>query len=321
MQRAALPSLSPEIAAQLASGHVAARRPDWHVIKASGEGLRDYLQGQITQDMKRLACGQGIHACVLTPQGKTVSELYLFEGKNGALILLAPAVAAVDVVARLRRFSLGYQLRIGLLDDMELCAIQGRHAARTLEAWGLPEPGGTWLATTRHADMEVLAATMPADPKGFWLIAPHDWLETRLRQPVQPDQMEALRIIHGLPQFGVEWDASVHPLNANLVEMDGVSFDKGCYVGQEVTSRMHWRGGIRKKLYRISLPDAPAGFAPPLPCIVQTNAAVGEIRSLARDHEGRISGIAMLPVETVESAVELKLENGRPVRVVEPCHV
>ncbi len=315
-----LPTLTGDAAVRLEHDHLPAWRRDWRVVKASGEGLRTYLQGQITQDMAGLKPDRGIHACVLTPQGKAVSELYLLEDGRNALYLLAPAVVAADAVARLRRFSLGYRLRIGILEDIAVASVLGRRAATVLTEWGLPVPVDSWLAAAKDACGEIAVLHMGAHPQNFWVIAPQGWLRSRLQvRDSMQEAVEALRIIRGRPQFGVEWDHSIHPLNANLIETEGVCFDKGCYVGQEIVSRMHWRGGIRKKLYRIEMPEAPPDFAPPLPCPVYTSAPIGSIRSLARDADDRLFGMALLAIASVRGGEELWAEGGLPLRLLGAC--
>ncbi len=315
-----LPALSPHAAERLINGYVMAGCDNWSVLKASGANIRDYLQGQITQDMGRLTSGQGIHACVLTPQGKAISELYMLEGNNGEIIMLTPKNYAIATVTRLRQFALGYQVRIGIVEDRSVLGIAGAHAAGGLRDINLAEPGEAWLAV-RHSDADAHVMLMPASPRGFWMIAQRSRIDAILQQiqagRIEANEMEAMRIIHGLPMFGVEWDAGIHPLNANMIEFAGVSFEKGCYVGQEVTSRMHWRKGIRKRLYRVEIDGRPAA----LPCPVFSKNRIGELRSAALNHEQRCFGIALLPIATVESDALLRLEGGASVHALEACHV
>lgn len=313
-----IPRLSAATADKLLQGFVTASRSRWAVLKASGPTLRDYLQGQITQDIKKLTPESGIHACLLSPQGKAVSELYIFEGFNSELILLTPASRAVATVERLRRFALGHQLRIGVVDSLAVCAVQGANAAALLKDFDMSEPGDSWLASSCSEKGEALAVVMPASPRGFWIIASPGKIAALLtdHKPAAEDEFEAMRIIRGFPDFGREWDESMHPLNANLIEFDGVSFDKGCYVGQEVTARMNWRGGIKKKLYRVAIEGEPAT----LPCPVLTTAKIGELKSAAFDHEGNCVGIALLPIEIAESGSALSLDDGSIVKTLETCH-
>ena len=313
-----LPRLSAATAERLLQSSVVAPRSRWAVLKASGPTVRDYLQGQLTQDLEKLTAIHGIHACLLTPQGKATSELYILEGNSDELILLTPESHAVATVSRLRQFALGHELRIGVVNDLAICSIQGANAAAIINDFDLPEPGNAWLAYSRKSSEDTFALVMPESPRGFWIISSGEKIDTALGsyEPVSEDEFEAMRIIRGFPDFGTEWDESMHPLNANLIEFNGVSFDKGCYVGQEVTARMNWRGGIKKKLYRVSIDGRPDS----LPCPVQSTAKIGELKSAAIDHEGSCFGIALLPIEVAEANASLSLENGIAVTVLEACH-
>jgi len=313
-----IPHLSEATADALLHDFVVTQRSRWSVIKASGATVRDYLQGQITQDMAKLTPTQGIHACLLTPQGKAITELYIFEGHHCELILLTPASHAVATVGRLRQFALGHQLRIGVVDALAVCAAQGANAAELLNSFDLAEPEGNWLSSSRHSCEESFTVVMPERPRGFWIISSSEKIIQLLTQHKTADEneFEAMRIMRGFPDFGVEWDESTHPLNANLIEFDGVSFDKGCYVGQEVTARMNWRGGIKKKLYRVAIDGRPTT----LPCPVLTSSKIGELKSAAIDHESNCIGIALLPIEIAESDATLALDDGSIVKILEACH-
>ncbi|MFQ5581148.1 MAG: YgfZ/GcvT domain-containing protein [Mariprofundaceae bacterium] len=315
-----IPAITVATADRLLNSYCIGRRPSWAVLKASGSTIREYLQGQITQDISRLTHQQGIHACILTPQGKAVSELYVLEGHRDELVLLVPSQSAIKTVARLRQFLLGHEVCVGVVDELAIYALQGAHASQGIADFALPESGDSWLTTTRQDDTDIFVLTMPADPRGFWVVANRVLFDAQLKgsdKLTDETEFEAMRIIRGFPRFGVEWDESLHPLNANLLDLDGISFDKGCYVGQEVTSRMHWRGTIRKKLYRVQIDRPPAD----IPCPIITQTQVGELRSAAIDPEGQCFGIALLSVETVESGADLHLEDGSHVSILGACHV
>ncbi|MDQ6996175.1 MAG: folate-binding protein [Mariprofundus sp.] len=313
-----LPALNQTTAERLLHDAVVSLRTRWSALKASGPGLRDYLQGQITQDMNRLTPDHGIHSCILSPQGKAISELYMLEGHQGELIMLTPTSHAEATVARLRQFALGQALRIGVVDSLVICSIQGANAAQAIDDFKMPAPEHTWLSSSRKSGVDTFALVMPENPRGYWIISKREHIEsaTGSYQHVDESELEAMRIIRGLPDFGVEWDESTHPLNANLIEFDGVSFDKGCYVGQEVTSRMHWRGGIKKKLYRVAIDGLPET----IPCPVQTTVNIGQLRSAAIDHEKNCVGIAFLPIEIAESDAPLTLTNAAVIKILGACH-
>jgi len=312
-----LPTLSAEAAERLLNSSLIAPRSNWSVLKASGPTVREYLQGQITQDIGKLTPGQAIHSCILTPQGKAVSELYIIEGFD-ELFLLTPSEHALATVNRLRQFSLGHELRTGIVEAYGICSLQGAHASELLARFDLPEPGEGWLASSRNKERDAVAIVMPETPRGFWVACDKKQIEAACQTlaPVPEQELEAMRILRGLPDFGAEWDAKTLPLNASLIEFDGVSFEKGCYVGQEVVSRMRWRGGIKKRFYRVAIHGRPDST----PCPILTTAAIGTLASAAIDHMERCFGIAHLPIETADSGAELRLENGAAVEILGPCH-
>jgi folate-binding protein YgfZ len=127
--------------------------------------------------------------------------------------------------------------------------------------------------------------------------------------------IHAARIIRGIPVCGIDWNEKIFPLNANLIEFEGISFEKGCYVGQEVTSRMQWRGGIKKRLFRVQLESLPTT----LPCPVSTAVEIGTVTSAALNGD-EVFGIAHLPIKIVEDRTPLIDPEGDSVQVIGECH-
>ena len=313
-----LPTFNRATADYLKQSHSIARNRYWSVLKASGPTIRDYLQGQITQDINKLTDQQAIHTALLSPQGKAVSELFIIAGHDEELLLLTPSSHAEASVARLRQFTLGHQLRMGIVQTLAIYDMHGSDLSGTMQTLDLALPEQGWLSCSKKTDGDTFCLTMQNTPQSYWLIGNCSELDqqTNSSQSANNDEAEALRILQGFPRFGMEWDERLHPLNANLIEFDGVDFKKGCYVGQEVTSRMHWRGGIKKKLYRVQIDGRPVA----LPCPIRSSANIGELRSAAIDERGECFGIALLPVEVVESNTALTLDNGTNITIMEACH-
>lgn len=289
------------------------QRTTFDIVKASGENILTYLQGQITQDIKKLFLKQAIYAAILNPQGKAVTDFYLLQTQNkdswAEVMFLCPQDTSLDLVERLRMFAMGYELRIGKVSSWEILSVQGDDVDDWLVRQGLPKPETQNLASASADDVSVVR--MPElSNHGVWVMAGN----LSIQSNVDESEMERGRILRGIPALGVDWTVKLHPLNANLIERDGVDFDKGCYVGQEVTSRMHWRGGIKKKLYRVQLDEDVN-----LPCAVLTTVKVGEITSLAKSDKGHYVGIALLPLEVVESEKFLKTENNLDVNILGVC--
>lgn len=313
-----IPQISESQANQLYASYAIGMRKSWRIIKASGQNIRTYLQGQITQDIQKLNETCGIYACLLTPQGKPVSELYIFQISTDVIYMLAPASVAENVVSRLRQFSLGYTLRIGIIESLNLYSVQGVQSHVVLQSIfsypDVPEP--CHLAYIQRPNSESIAITISDSPPGYWVIAAADDIAYIEASYLWDEAaFEAMRIYKGTPRFSIDWDSTIHPMNANLVEFNGVSFDKGCYVGQEVTSRMHWRGGVKKKFYRVSIEHEPIS----VPQNISNDINIGKLTSACSTPDGCF-GIAHLPVEFEHSDAQLTLASGGTISIIEPCH-
>jgi len=283
---------------------LACLRSSYQVLKASGDDIRDYLQSQITQDISLLTPENPIYTAILTPQGKMIADMYIMDAGD-ELVMITGKHHALALVERLRRFSMGHAIRLGIVESLTMLSIQGD------------------LNPTEITSMQAMVyASMPmseAYSHGAWWVVEHQYAAQILAffpHVCTDTEMEQARIIHGKPRFGMDWDTSIQPMNANLIEMRGVSFDKGCYVGQEVTSRMHWRGGVKKKLYHVSLSAMPEQT----PCPIQSTVNIGTLRRAALDEKGKVWGIAHLPIEVVEQGSSLSLENTISIKILEACH-
>jgi len=308
-------NISLEDQQRLSDGYLGASLDAYAIIKASGATVLDYLQGQITQDVKRLSPSQGIYAAILTPQGKSVSDMHIIQGHNHELIIVARKAFAETLVGRLRQFALGHELRVGMVDSYKLFSIQGDRCDDFLTLHNLPVPGLNHLNSTAAPGTELFTIRMAeAADDGIWIITDDAEAIGHLSDEAA---IHAARICKGFPTYGADWDEKVFPLNANLIEFNGVDFDKGCYVGQEITSRMQWRGGIKKRLYRVALESFPVE----LPSPVSTTVEIGSITSAAVDGEGVVHAIAHLPIEIVESGSPLIDTNGDSIQIIEACHV
>lgn len=193
---------------------------DRALIRVAGEDVRGFLQGLVTQDVLTLDASAPRWSGLLTPQGKALFDFLLWADGDAVLIDCEAAEAANLV----RRLSL-YRLRRAITIEPVAGAV---HWAKD-HALGVPDPrlaalGKRWLGSAGEA------AT--------------GWLAHRL----------SLGVTEGVAELGQDktlW------LEANAAELQGVSFAKGCYVGQENTARMHYRAKVNRRL--VAAPVAPAG--------------------------------------------------------------
>ena len=195
---------------------------DRAVIAVSGPEARGFLQGLITNDVEKLAPGQGLYAALLTPQGKILFDFFLAEG-DGALLI---DCAAVSRDALLKRLSL-YKLRakVTLEPRDQLAVLAAWDAGMPDNAIAYPDPRLTGLGTRGF----IARAELPGDA-------------------VNAAAYHSHRLALGVPEAADFGSDRMFALDADLDELHAVDFAKGCYVGQELTARMKHRGIARKRL-------------------------------------------------------------------------
>jgi folate-binding protein YgfZ len=180
---------------------------DRAVVRLSGEDVREFLQGLVTQDV---AGALPVWAGLLTAQGKCLFD-FLVWADGDDLLLDCEAEAADDLIKRLSLYRLRRPITIER--DSDIAVHWSKGGDQDVPDPRLPELGKRWLG--------------PADEPALGL------LEHRLR----------LGVCEGRAELGdLLW------LECNAVELNGVSFTKGCFVGQENTARMNWRQKVNRRL-------------------------------------------------------------------------
>lgn len=248
---------------------------DRGVVQVEGEEAASFLQGLLTNDVEALALGEARYAALLSPQGKILFDMIVARApaETGAVFLLdCAATQAADLARRLGFYKLRTQVAVA-----DASAELG-----VVAAWkGAPSAGGLIYPDPRDARL------------GWRIIAPRAAAEA-LGEADLP-AYEALRIALGVPKGGVDFAYNdAFPQDGNMDLLNGIDFKKGCFVGQEVVSRMKHRGTARKRVARVTL----AGEAPPPGApILDGELAVGALGSSA----GR-AALAMLRLDRVAEA-------------------
>ena len=190
------------------------------LIRLSGENVRGFLQGLVTNDVTTLAPDAPIWAAILSAQGKALFDFILWADGDDVLV----DCEAEQAEALAKRLKL-YRLRRPIAIEPE----------PALAVHWAPE-GGEGVLDPRLASLGRRWLAPPTDPVA-------GWLEHRLRLGVTEGAAE-------LGQDKILW------LECNAAELNGVAFDKGCYVGQENTARMNWRQKVNRRLVVVPA-DAP----------------------------------------------------------------
>jgi folate-binding protein YgfZ len=261
----------------------AALLPDRGVLKVVGHDARKFLNGLLTADITKVTPEKAVFAALLTPQGKIMVDMIVAEASaedGGGFFLDCPRALAKMLTDRLNF----YKLRAKVLVE-DLSEVLG-----VLAAWGGSGTTdyGLCYADPRLAELGLrcmlpphLAADAAAD------------LGARL---LDAKEYEAHRIALGAPRGGLDFQYNdAFPHEADMDQLNGVDFDKGCYVGQEVVSRVEHRGTARKRV----VPVAYDEFAPEAGVVVKVGDA--EVGIMGSSAKGR--GLAMLHLGRIGEAL------------------
>jgi folate-binding protein YgfZ len=257
---------------------------DRAVIALAGPDARTLLQGLITNDVERLRAREAVYAALLTPQGKILFDFILSEGE-GAVLIDCAAETADALVKRLTMYRLRAKVEI-----------ERRKQLAVMASWGDGPPLGDAVSDPRLAELGLRQVTAEAEaPKDLGSAAAY----------------RAHRLGLGVPEAGDFGQDRMFALDAGLEELHGVDFKKGCYVGQELTSRMKHRGTARKRL----LPVEAEGTLPgPDTAVMAGDKSVGEIMS---SYGGR--GFALIRLDRLDEAGNAPLTvDGKPVALTKP---
>ncbi len=266
--------------------------PDRGVVSVTGPEAEKLLQGVITNDMDLLGTQPAIHAGLLTPQGKILFDFLVVKADGGFLLDVARDKAA-DLVKRLSLYKLRAKVEI-------------RDASSELVVFAMWGDNPTSNTRPDVLDPRLLAL-------GIRFIALADAVKDHEAasngESVPPADYHAHRISLGVPEGGKDYAfGDAFPHEALFDQLHGVSFEKGCYVGQEVVSRMEHRGTARKRV-------VPVVAEAPLPATGTEITAGDQLIGTLGSSAGK-RGLALL---RLDRAAEMKTKGADlmvgPVRV------
>ncbi len=287
----------------------AALLPDRGVVKIAGDGARNFLHGLVTADILNLATGMARFCALLTPQGKIIADFIVVEAPaadGGGFFLDTPRGRCAMLVERLNLYKLRAKVMIEDLSDVlgVLAAWNGGWNGSGATKYGLSYTDPRLPALGLRVMVPPHLAGAGAADLGAVVVAASDY--------------EAHRIALGVPQGGVDFQyGDAFPHESDMDQLGGVDFAKGCYVGQEVVSRIEHRGIARTRAVPVRFDGtAPqAGVA-----IMAGERTVGVMGSATTSATGG-RGLALLRLDRVAEALshdEPLTGGGVPLHLVKP---
>ncbi len=224
-------------------------------LALGGAGAKEFLQGQVSNDVLALSPGTGCYATLLTPKGKMLADLRILDAED-ELLLDTERVALQELFNVIRRFSLGYDVTLHKRTlECGLISLLGPQSARLAGAESLgAEEHAHAVIEVESIDVRAIRTEIGVD-----LLCDAAQTEALMAALVHAGAVaisdataDTVRIERGRPRYGVDLDDTVIPQEADL-NGRAVSFTKGCYVGQETVARLYYRGKPNRHLRGLRL--------------------------------------------------------------------
>lgn len=304
----------------LHDGAVLIDRSDRSRLRLEGPKAAEVMSGLVTNDVMKLVPGEGLYAAALTPKGKIIADVRIFRMEDAILADVSPA-AAEGWWAMLRKY---VNPRLARYRDVSTeiadLGLFGPRAEAVIalaaevpgESLGLDSPFRHRPLTI--AESPVTVARIPdAGVDGFSLFCPTESRERLAELLVAcgarqgtAEVLEVARVEAGRPAWGRDIDDTTLAQEANLDELQAISYDKGCYTGQETVARVHFRGHVNRMLRGLVL---QRGDVPPRTALWSGDKEVGDVRSVVTSPRRGQIALAMVRREVpVGQRLELRVD-------------
>jgi folate-binding protein YgfZ len=275
------------------------------LIRVTGQDCETFLNGQLTNDVRRVDGAHSQLSAWCNPKGRMLALFRIFR-RHDALLLQLPASLRDDVLKRLRMYVLRAKVTLEDAADAPIrFGIAGPGAPASLQAAAGTAPNA---ANEVSVSDDIMCARVPGIHPRFELLVEPDrasQLWTALRRGAVAAGAEAWTwhdIMAGIPTVLPATSEAFIPQMTNLDLIGGISFDKGCYTGQEIVARLHYRGRPKQRMYRART----EADAPPLPAdsiydATNPDQSAGSVVAAAAAPEGGYELLAVLHCDSVAS--------------------
>jgi folate-binding protein YgfZ len=265
-------------------------------VKLTGDKPADFLNDLLTAQIAELPTGITRAACLLSPQGRILFDMLVVQ-QEGAVYLVTEKAQAEALIKRLSLYRLRRAINITLMPEINICHLADLESHQAANTHTLPSSAITAI-DERH------------DNLGLLCLIP----ETDLPATMQDIDWQIQRISSGIPEGALDLTPNrALMLEAGLQQLAAVDFKKGCYIGQEVTARTHYRGLVKRRLFPISTHKTALTHGSD---ILLADRIVGKLGSVAHKDDKAV-GLASLRLNAVQQCLDHQKKNGNALLSLE----
>jgi folate-binding protein YgfZ len=287
------------------------------VINVSGADAEKFLQGQFTNDVKQLTASKAQRSAWCSAKGRVLSSFYLAKTPAGNYSLILPQDAVETLLKRLRMFVLRADVKFSIAEDCALLGVMGEGSAALLQAVLGSEIATQALSYSSTEEWQVLCTH--ESPLRYLVYGKVEvlqklWLQAVAQQfiPSASSAWELLDILSGIPQIKPELSDEFIPQMLNWEVLEGMSFKKGCYAGQEIIARTQYLGALKRRLFLVKFASTQLPALGENILVPEDTQSVGKVVNVQLHPAGYALGLAVLQLSHAE-ATNLKLSDGTAV--------
>jgi folate-binding protein YgfZ len=275
------------------------------LIEVQGEDHIEFLQGQLTQDIKLLTQGQAKFAGFCNPKGRLLAFMLAYGYHNAIHIQIDKSIEE-SILKRLKMYVLRSRVTIqSLSNQFTQIGLIGSEALTKINI----DPPQNFLEIT--ASHDVIIMRISKDTERYQLIGKNLAVDALIKlalseyTPMSIDEWNNASILDGIPEVFPSTQEAFIPQSLNMDLIDGVNFKKGCYTGQEIVARTHYLGKVKRRMYRVSVESEDNLIAGDL-IFNEKKEEVGQLVRSAKENSKKINALIELRVDQVRGVLFIK---------------
>lgn len=308
------PQLLAEQHQHALTGNVIADLSTFAVVTVTGTEAEKFLQGQFTNDLKPLNPSKAQRSAWCSAKGRVLSSFYVLKIDNTTFHLILPQDAVEAMLKRLRMFVLRADVKFTLNEDIAIVGLMGTNSADYLQqltqtdvaqhALSCSNAHGLQILCTHQQVLRYLVYGTMAEVQNLWKHA-----IAQQFMPSASSAWELLDILSGVPQVTPALSDEFVPQMLNWEILEGMSFKKGCYAGQEIIARTQYLGALKRRLFLVKLASGELPAVGENITVPEETQSVGKLVNVQLHPAGYAVGLAVLQLSHAETK-NLQLANG-----------
>lgn len=292
------------------TGNVFADLSHYGLIAVHGEDAGEFMQGQFTNDLRKVTPQHSQLSGMCNPKGRLLASFRVFR-HGDSYYLCMPAEMIEDVIKRLRMYVLRTRVTLEEASDTFVhLGVSGEEAQASLQAVVGELPAAVDAVTARDTQVVLRVPGVYPSYEVFTTTgqAASLWDKLNVRSaPVGAEAWRLLDILAGIPVICPATREAFVPQMINLQLVDGVSFKKGCYTGQEIVARMQYLGKLKRRMYRARVTGSTPPPGEAVFSAADAEQSCGQLVSAAEHPDGDYAVLAVIQISRVEEPAALHL--------------